>query len=46
MTTGETWVWLAAAEAFAAWWWLEERWCVDAGHLVKTVEVCQFVCSS
>ena len=28
---------LAAEEVLTA-WWLEERWCVGAGHMVKTVE--------
>ena len=38
MTAGKAGALLAAAEALAA-GWLEERWCADAGHLVKKVEV-------
>ena len=38
MTVGEAGAGLATTEALIA-WWLEERWCVDAGHLVKTVEL-------
>ena len=39
MTVGEAQTGLAAAEALAVQWWFEERRHVDAGHLVKTVEV-------
>ena len=38
MTARATGGGVAAEEALAA-RWLEEMWCVDAGHLVKTVEV-------
>ena len=34
---------LAAAAAVPAQWWLEERWHVVVGHVVKTAAVCQSV---
>ena len=46
LTAGEEEAGLAAARALAVQWWLEERQLVDAGHLVKTVEVYQYAGSS
>ena len=39
MMAAEAGAGVPVAEALAA-GWLEERWCVDVGQLVKMVEVC------
>ena len=39
MTAGGAGTGLAAADALAAWWWLEERQAVDACQFVLIVEV-------
>ena len=43
LTAEEAEAGLVAADVLAVWWWLEERWLVGAGRVVKTVVVCQSV---
>ena len=40
LTAEESETGLGAADLLAAWWWLEERWRVGTGQVVKTAPVC------